>query len=636
MASKIYIQLIPPLKQPKTIVYPVNMPKSTPRRKLAAILAADVVGFSKKMGENEDRTLSNLKSCRAITEESIENHHGRIFGSAGDSIIAEFASPVDALLAAVEFQKNIRDRNNELDTSDQMEFRVGLNLGDVIVEGENLYGDGVNVAARIEALAEPGGISVSGKIYDEVRRKLDLSFVNRGSQEMKNIEEPVQTFKVELGNTSKGLETFSSKTPIESQNTPHSLNDEELPYTKEVKIPAIAVLPFINMGGDPEQEYFTDGITEDIITNLSLWRTFPVISRNSSFTYRGQSHNLKHVSSELGARYIVEGSVRKGGNRVRITSQLIDAENDHHLWSERWDRTLEDIFDVQDEVSEAIARRVAPSVTGHEQNRLIQKRPENFSAWEEYLQGLRCFNERKRTDFEDPGLKQASQHFKKAIELEPSHSDAHANLGLCCMWELVQRITSDSEKTLDAIMDHGRKAEALNNENPLALMSISAAYFFRGEHLIALDYANRALQFNPSLAFSYFWLSLAQIHSGDFQQGESSILKGIELSPADPDLNHFHTALYFALLGQERFDEALVSIDKSLHKHQQGLMLGFRAAVLGHLERGPEAKMALDRYLELRPNLKVRDDYRKIFVPNSAVADIIIEGLIKAGWAPKE
>jgi adenylate cyclase len=501
----------------------------------------------------------------------------------------------------------------------------------VIVEGHNLYGDGVNVAARLEPLAEPGGICVSGKFHDEVRRKLDLGFVSSGPQEMKNIEEPVHTFMVEIGSSSKVLEAFTVPTPTEP--TPPAAS---APATTETKVPAIAVLPFTNMGGDPEQEYFADGITEDIITNLSLWRTFPVISRNSSFTYRGKSHNLKQVAKELGARYIVEGSVRKGGKRVRITAQLIDAEEDHHLFSEKWDRTLEDIFDVQDEVSEAIARRVAPSVTGHEQIRLTRKRPENLSAWEECLQGLRCLHERQHTDHEDPGLSQARQHFERAVEMEPTHSDAHAQLGICSLWELLQRITKDPKNTLDEIMAHGRKAESLNPENPLALMCIASSYFFSGDHPTALDYAQRAVNFNPSNAISYIYLALSQIHSGYFQQGEDSILKAIELSPADPSMNHFNATHFFALLGQEKYEEALVAIDKALRQHKVGLMLGFRAAVLGHLERGPEAKVALDRYLELRPNLKTREGYRQIFIPNSVLADPIIEGLVKAGWEPDE
>ena len=482
------------------------MAESKPRRKLAAILAADAVGFSKKMGVNEERTLRNLKSCRAITDESIENYHGRVFGSAGDSIIAEFASPVDAIVAAVEFQKNLRDRNNGIDPADQLQFRVGLHLGDVIVEGDNLYGDGINVAARLEPLAEPGGICVSEKFHEEVRRKLDISFVSLGEREMKNIEEPITTFKVELSSVSKVLESFSVLSAISEISPPPSPADE--PVSKsEPKAPAIAVLPFTNMGGDPEQEYFADGITEDIITNLSLWRTFPVISRNSSFTYRGKSQNLKQVANELGARYIVEGSVRKGGNRLRITAQLIDAQEDHHLWSEKWDRTLEDIFDVQDEVSEAIARRVAPAVTGNEQNRLIRRRPENLNAWEEFLQGLNFFySQRQRTDHEDPALLQAKKHFLKAIELDPAFSDAHAYLAMVGSQELVQFITKDPQKTLDEMLANGRKAENLNSENPLALWSISISCFFRGDHANACVHAERAIKFNPSFASNYICL----------------------------------------------------------------------------------------------------------------------------------
>ena len=602
------------------------MAESKPRRKLAAILAADVVGFSKMMGENEDKTLINLKACRTLTDEAIKTNHGRIFGSAGDSIIAEFASPVDAVVAATEFQRILRDRNKDVSDKDKMLFRVGLNLGDVIVEGDNLYGDGVNVAARLEPIAEPGGICVSGKFYDEVRRKLDLRFVSLGDKEMKNIEDPVPAYKIHLDENEIPQEDISEAA--------ESLTDSGT--TSGSKPPAIAVLPFANMSGDPEQEFFADGITEDIITNLSLWRTFPVISRNSSFTYREKSLNLKQVAEELGARYIVEGSVRKGGNRVRITAQLIDAGEDHHLWSEKWDRTLEDIFDVQDEVSEAIARRAAPSVTGHEQNRLIRKRPNNLSAWEEYLQGLRCFHERQRSDFEDQGLLDARQHFERAVDLDDTLSDAYAYLAIIGSWELVQFVSKDSQKTLDMMKIQGRKAETLNPENPVALIGLATYYFFSGEHSIALNYAERAVQYNPSFALSFWWLGLIQAHLGNYSESESSALKTFDLSPIDPDLDKFFATLYFANLGLGKYEEALQAIEKALQYHpDQGHLLGFRAAVLGHLNSGSEAKAALDRYLKLRPNLKTQDDYRRIFVPKSMLADSIIEGLIKAGWEPE-
>jgi len=602
------------------------MAESGPRRKLAAILAADVVGFSKMMGENENSTLKNLKICRSLTDEAIKLNHGRVFGSAGDSVIAEFASPVDAVVAATEFQRILRDRNEEVSDEDKMLFRVGLNLGDVIVEGDNLYGDGVNVAARLEPIAEPGGICVSGKFYDEVRRKLDLRFVSLGDKEMKNIEDPVPAYKIHLDENEIPQEDISEAA--------ESLTDSGT--TSGSKPPAIAVLPFANMSGDPEQEFFADGITEDIITNLSLWRTFPVISRNSSFTYREKSLNLKQVAEELGARYIVEGSVRKGGNRVRITAQLIDAGEDHHLWSEKWDRTLEDIFDVQDEVSEAIARRAAPSVTGHEQNRLIRKRPNNLSAWEEYLQGLRCFHERQRSDFEDQGLLDARQHFERAVDLDDTLSDAYAYLAIIGSWELVQFVSKDSQKTLDMMKIQGRKAETLNPENPVALIGLAAHYFFSGEHSIALIYAERAVQLNPSFALSFWWLGLIQAHLGNYSESESSALKTFDLSPIDPDLDKFFATLYFANLGLGKYEEALQAIEKALQYHpDQGHLLGFRAAVLGHLNSGSEAKAALVRYLKLRPNLKTQDDYRRIFVPKSMLADPIIEGLIKAGWEPE-
>jgi len=352
------------------------MAESSPRRKLAVILATDVVGYSTKMEENEDQTLKNLKVCRSIIDGLVEEYHGRIFNTAGDSVLVEFQSAVEAVICASEFQNTIKERNNSVPQEEQMEFRIGINMGDVVIEGDNLYGEGVNVAARLEALAQPGGVCLSKNVHEIVNKKTDFQFHDLGEQTVKNTV--VHAVDVTLDGTSQRKLTEPSTGQQSSTEKP----------------PAIAVLPFANMGGDPEQEYFADGITEDIITNLSLWRTFPVISRNSSFTFRGKSHNLKQVASELGARYIVEGSVRKGGNRVRITAQLIDAEEDHHLWSERWDRTLEDIFDVQDEVSEAITRRIAPAVTGHELKRLSRSRPQSMSAWEEYLQGLKLYNDR--------------------------------------------------------------------------------------------------------------------------------------------------------------------------------------------------------------------------------------------------
>ncbi len=300
------------------------MSEQKPRRKLAAILAADVVGFSKKMGENEDRTLRNLKACRTLTDESIEAHHGRVFGSAGDSVIAEFASPVDAIVAAVEFQRNLRDRNLKITPEDQMEFRVGLNLGDVIVEGDNLYGDGVNVAARLEPLAEPGGICVSGKFHDEVRRKLDLSFVSKGAQEMKNIEEPVHTFNVLLGHETEEVSQISSSDPSAAPTMRQPSANEK---------PRLIVLPFSNLNNVEDNDFLVDGIVEDIITEFSRINSIEVISRNTAFSFKGKDINNAQIASEFGIHYIATGSIRSSGNRMRISVDLTDPSTDNTLWS---------------------------------------------------------------------------------------------------------------------------------------------------------------------------------------------------------------------------------------------------------------------------------------------------------------
>ena len=609
------------------------MNESKPRRKLAAILAADVVDFSMLMGENEDRTLKNLKACRTLTDDCISANHGRIFGSAGDSIIAEFASPVDAVIAATEFQRSLRQRNEGVPEEDQMLLRVGLNLGDVIVEGDNLYGDGVNVAARLEALAEPGGISLSGKFHEEVCRKLDMSFVSTGEKEMKNIRTPVPTYKIEISELPK-LDSAASSTTLSNsmEGGKESLGKE----STDGKPPAIAVLPFTNMSGDPEQDYFVDGITEDIITNLSSWRTFPVISRNSSFTYKGKSVNVKDVAEELGVRYIVEGSVRKGGNRIRITAQLINAEQDHHLWSEKWDKSLEDIFDVQDEVSTSIAAQVNPTLADYERDRIERSRPVNFSAWETYLKSLHRFNERDPSDHEDNELKEARFLCEQAIELDDSMSHAYSLLSQICVSELLQFTTEDSNRTLNDILLNAKKATELDSKNPIAAESIASYYFFSGKFEEAKQYSMRAVKLNPSYPEAQNRLGQSYVHSGEYAESEKHFRKAIELNPLDTNSIVYKDGLFFAQMGLGNYELAHELIEECILQFPNtGFYRGFRASVKGYLDKGDEAKAALDDYLKLRPNLKTKDDYKKIFVPNSSLADILIEGLVKAGWEPE-
>jgi adenylate cyclase len=400
--------------------------------------------------------------------------------------------------------------------------------------------------------------------------------------------------------------------------------------------PTIAVLPFLNQSNDPDQDYFVDGITEDIIANLSLWRTFPVISRNSSFTYKDQTINIKEVATELGANYIVQGSVRKGGQKIRITAQLVDAKNDHLLWSERWDKGLEDIFDVQDEVSTAVAAQVNPTLQGYESDRIERTRPNNLNAWAIYLKALHIFNGRNPTDHKDIELEKARELCEQAVELDSTMSNAHSLLSLISMHELNYFTTSDSKKTLNEILQHATRAFELDSKNPMAANFIATHYFFAGKFEEAKQYSERAIQLNPSYPDALYRFGQSLVHSGKYAESVDYYHKAIELNPLDPSSMNFRNGLFFANLGLGNYETAFNYNEKCrLQYPKAGLYLGFRAAVMGYLEKGDEALVALNEYLKVRPNLKKREDYKKIFVPNSSLADILIEGLVKAGWEPE-
>ncbi len=341
-------------------------------RRLAAILAANVVGYSRLMGDDEELTLATLKGCRDVIDNLIARHHGRVFGTAGDSVIAEFASPVEAVRCAVAVQQGVEAHNADLADDKRMQFRIGINLGDVMAEGDNLLGDGVNIAARLEALAEPGGITISGAIHDHLSTLDRAGFADTGEQTLKNIAKPIRVWSWTDGNTT---------------------SDPDAPLPLPDK-PSLAVLPFTNMSGDPQQEYFSDGITEDIITELSRYRELFVIARNSSFSYKGKSPKVQDVGRELGVGYVVEGSVRKAGNRIRISAQLVEAETGNHIWAERFDRDLEDIFAVQDEVTQAIVAVRPVRLHGAALERAQRKPIENLTAYEHFLHARWRWNRR--------------------------------------------------------------------------------------------------------------------------------------------------------------------------------------------------------------------------------------------------
>jgi adenylate cyclase len=375
------------------------------KRKLTAILSADVVGYSRLMGEDEETTVQTLTTYRDIISSLIKDHQGRVVDSPGDNILADFVSVVNSLRCAWDVQQEIISRNADLPENRRMNFRIGINLGDVIEAEDRIYGDGVNIAARLEGLAEEGGICISGTAYDQVKNKLPFSCEYQGEQVVKNIKEPVRVYKVLI-----------------------QKDVDELILDKKLELPdkpSIAVLPFVNMSGDPEQEYFSDGITEDLITDLSKISGLFVIARTSVFSYKGRTKKIAEIGQELGVRYVLEGSVRKASGRVRITAQLVDATTEGHIWAERYDRELKDIFKLQDEVTQKIVAALAVKLSEDEQKRLVRKYTDNIEAYDCYLRGFEYFSRQT-----EKANVQARQMHQRAIDLDPKFAAAYAYLGL--------------------------------------------------------------------------------------------------------------------------------------------------------------------------------------------------------------
>ena len=575
-------------------------------RKIAVIFVTDVVGFSKMMEVNEDETLRSFRSCRDILDNLFKEHGGRVFNTAGDSVLAEFQSAVSGVICAKEFQSLVKERNANVTEDAQMHFRIGLNMGDVIVEGENLYGDGVNDAARLEALSQPGGVCLSKSILDFVNKKTQLVFNDLGEQKVKNTT--VHAFDL-------------SDPDLEKRDLENKSKTEEEP----TKPPSIAVLPFTNMSGDEEQEYFADGITEDIITNLSSWKTFPVISRNSCFTYKGKNVNLKDVSEELGVRYVVEGSVRKGGNKVRITAQLIDASEDHHLWSNKWDRSLDDIFEVQDEVSSAIAAVVSPAVKEQEGKRIVKKQTKNINAWDEYLRALSAYNNREGNDI-------IKEHCYKSIELDPKISDNYVLLCYSGYTEIFDHELQDKrQENENTYHKNAQKAFDLDPDNPDAVIVLSRSYNLKKDYEKRLSLMEKAVKINPNHAAANYDYGLALTNIKEFQKGKDHALKALELAPSGPDRERYLTGgMWLINIGLKDYDEAINNITYMLEKNPgfsgaYGFMSSLHA-LKGNID---VSKEYLKKYQELRPNVKTLKDYEK--VAPTIIKDIIMEGLEIAG-----
>ena len=559
-------------------------------RKLAAILAADVVGFSRLAGADEDRTLARLRALRSdLIDPTIAVHHGRVVKRTGDGALVEFRSVVDAVRCAVEIQNAMVERNAGVPAERRIEFRIGIHLGDVVEESDgDLMGDGVNIAARLEGIAQPGTICLSEDAYRQVRARLDLEVNDLGQTQLKNIAEPVRVYSLQVGLPAQP----KAASPVEP-----ATEEKPVPRLALPDKPSIAVLPFQNMSGDPEQEYFADGITEDILTELSRFRELLVISRNSVFAYKGKAINAQKVAKELSVQYVVEGSVRKSGSRVRITVQLIDAETDRHLWAERYDRELADIFAIQDEVTSSIVSILPGRVAAAAQDRVQRKPPENLVAYECVLAGKLLHHRSTRADNEA-----ALRMLERAIALDPGYAHAHAWKACVLGQSTVTGWCADVEATRRALIGELTKALSLD-ENDSDVHRVLAAVNLTVHHDYdkALYHQERALALNPNDDLIVVQQGEVLTWIGQAEEGIEWIQKAMRLNPYHPE--NFWSHLGRAYFVARRYGDAVKAFQRRSRTGQTHW--AFLAACYAQLGDAAAAKGATQELLQRAPDFSI-------------------------------
>jgi adenylate cyclase len=558
-------------------------------RRLAAILAADVVGFSKLIGEDEAGTLAALREIRkGIVNPILAEHGGRIFKLMGDGMLAEFPSAVEALRAAIRIQQGLLARNSGFTGNGRIEVRIGIHQGDVVVQGSDLLGDGVNIAARLEALAEPGGICISARVHEDAAGKIELHAQDLGEQSLKNIARPVRAYQVVLGASRAG----STK------------GDEGRPAIPLPDKPSIAVLPFQNMSADPEQEYFADGMVEEIITALSRVRSFFVIARNSSFTYKGKTVDVKQIGRELGVRYVLEGSVRKAGNRVRITGQLIDGLTGAHIWADRFEGSLNDVFDLQDEITTRVLGAIIPRIEEAEIALARKKPTENLGAYDIFLRGMASWHQ-----WTQAGCNMALSQFLLAIESDPSFSTPYSLAASCYIMKRSLMWGFDPNKDSGEAERLARRGAQLGKEDALALCwSGHALAIFVREFDTAISLIDRALALNPNLAVAWQRSGWVRIYIGEHELAIKHLAQAIRLNPLDPLIFLAESAMATALFFEGYDDEASQWASKAL-QHQPGWLAATRVAAVSHACAGrfAEAGAAVTRLREVTPDLRLSD-----------------------------
>ena len=582
-------------------------------RRLAAILAADVAGYSRLTGLDEEGTHVRLRErLRGLADPKISEHRGKVVKHTGDGVLAEFGSVVDAVRCAIEVQRGMAEQNATMPQVKRIEFRIGIHVGDIIVDDNDIFGDGVNIAARLEGIAEPGGVCISDDAQRQVRGKVDFAFEDMGPQNLKNIVEPMRAWRLRMN--ASGSPAAPIEPPVESTQA-LALPDK----------PSIAVLPFQNMSGDPEQEYFADGMVEEITTALSRFKWLFVIARNSSFTFKGKAVDVKEVGRRLGVRYVLEGSVRKASGKVRITGQLVDAVTGAHIWADRFERDLADVFALQDEVTVAVVSAIQPKLFQTEIAMATRRRPENLTAYDLFLRAMQQFYLSTRE-----GLAEAIRLAHRALELDPQFGLVTALAGVCHMQRVLYGYAVDPQFDRKEAVRLLRLALSIDDGDPdtIAMAAIISAYMV-GDCEREIEMANRAVALNPNSFLA--WSSRGHVFriAGLPEEAIRSFERAIRTSPVDPRLHLMFVGMGMAFIELRRFDEAIVAGKKAQRQNPSFPPASFcLASAFAHLGRDGEAREAAARLLETDPafTISARMGRRR-----QSHLKLLIEGLRKAG-----
>jgi TolB-like protein/class 3 adenylate cyclase/Tfp pilus assembly protein PilF len=624
------------------------------KRKLTAILNADVEGYSRLMRENEEATIRTLTTYRKAMTALIQKYRGRVVDAPGDNLLAEFASVVDAVQCAVEIQREFAERNAELPAENKMTFRIGVNLGDVVEEDGRIYGDGVNIAARLESICEGGGICISGPAFEHIEHKLDLEFEDLGEHEVKNITKPVRVFRVLSYPGAAAHRVVKAKRAIQKKwhkaalvlavllvigvgvlamwnfllrPAPHSVEPasmDRMAFPLPDR-PSIAVLPFDNMSEDPKQEYFSDGITEEIITALSKIQNLFVIARNSTFTYKGRPVKVQQVAEELGVRYVLEGSVRKARDKVRITAQFVDAITGKHLWAERYDGKLEDIFSVQDEITKKIITELQVKLTAGEQARILARGTDNLDAYLKFLQAHHLgFN------FKPENNALARQLAEEAIALDPNWSQAYRSLGMTHVMDVFYRLTKTPAKSLERAYDLGQKTLALDEKSGNGQYLLSVVHSLQHQHEKAIEYGTLAVELNPNNIYAQGNLARLLMNAGRPKESIPLYKKAIRLNPIAPSTHYYN--LGYALWMMGRYWEALEAGEESRKRNPDEMFSHILlAGTYSELGRDEDARSSAAEVLRINPNFTLEWMAKMVPWKNKDDVNRLIEDLRKAG-----